>query len=154
MALRITKQYRGTVQSLNVIPFIDILFQLLIFFALVYNVIETENFPVDVPDKCQFSRSETQTDGRITTVTVMKKSDGGVDFAVGSEKISATNRSDIVDRLARSINVYLKDLPPERRIVTLRIDRDVCFADAQYALAGVAASIATDVRLAVQKNKG
>jgi hypothetical protein len=35
----------------------------------------------------------------------------------------------------------------------LRIDKDVCFAEAQYALAGIAASSATDIQLAALKNK-
>jgi hypothetical protein len=35
----------------------------------------------------------------------------------------------------------------------LRIDKDVCFAEAQYALAGIAASSATDVQLAALKDK-
>jgi hypothetical protein len=36
----------------------------------------------------------------------------------------------------------------------LRIDKDVPFAQAQYALAGIAASSATDIQLAVLKDKG
>jgi biopolymer transport protein ExbD len=153
MLLKALNKFHTTEQSFNMTPVIDIVFQLIIFFSLVCRFIGEENFPVDVPDKCQFSKSETQAEGRITTVTVMKKSDGDVDFAVGSEKISAANRSAVVNRLARSIDVYLKDLPPVQRIVTLRIDRDVCFADAQYALAGVAASSATDIKLATLKDK-
>ena len=35
----------------------------------------------------------------------------------------------------------------------MRIDRDVRFAQAQYALAAVAASEATDIQLAVLKTK-
>jgi hypothetical protein len=35
----------------------------------------------------------------------------------------------------------------------LRIDKDICFAEAQYALAGIAASIATDIQLATLKDK-
>jgi len=35
----------------------------------------------------------------------------------------------------------------------LRIDRDICFGDAQFALAGIAASRACDIRLAVLKEK-
>ncbi len=41
----------------------------------------------------------------------------------------------------------------DRRAVTLRIDKNVCFAEVQYALAAVAASCAVNVRLAVLKDK-
>jgi len=51
------------------------------------------------------------------------------------------------------IDIQLEDLPRDRRVVTLRIDKDVCFTEAQYALAGVAASTATDIQLAALKNK-
>ena len=72
---------------------------------------------------------------------------------VGPEKIVASSYVDMVERIAELIDIRLKDLPPESRVVTLRIDKDICFAEAQYALAGVAASIATDVQLAALKNK-
>jgi biopolymer transport protein ExbD len=83
----------------------------------------------------------------------MKTTKGKSEFAVGSEKISASSYVDMIDKLAESINIQLKDLPPDRRVVTLRIDKDVCFAEAQYALAAVAASTATDIQLAALKNK-
>jgi len=35
----------------------------------------------------------------------------------------------------------------------LRIDKDICYADAQYALTVVAASSATDIQLAVLRGK-
>jgi hypothetical protein len=44
-------------------------------------------------------------------------------------------------------------LPSELRIVTLRIDKDIYFAEAQFALAGIAESIATDIKLAALKGK-
>jgi len=44
-------------------------------------------------------------------------------------------------------------LPPERRVVTLRIDKGICFGEAQYALAAVAQSSATDIQLAVSRGE-
>jgi len=146
-------------QSFNMTPIIDIVFLLIIFFLVVCQFIEAENFPVAVPDNCRFAAESTEPGSASTTVTVMKAPDGGTAFAVGSEKVSAADYVGgwqtqlLVGKLARLIDVRLNDLPVENRVVTLRIDGDVCFARAQYALAGVAASTATDIQLAVLKNK-
>lgn len=153
MSFRIARRFRSGVQSFNMTPIIDIVFLLIIFFLVVCQFIEAENFPVAVPDGCEFAQSEPNHRPQLTTVTVMKTAREGSCFAVGSEKISVSSRLDIVGRLAELIDARLKDLPPEARIVTLRIDKDVCFDEAQYALAGVAASIATDVQLAALKNE-
>ena len=159
MPLRITEQHSRTVGSFNMTPIIDIVFLLIIFFLVVCQFIEAENFPVTVPAGCEFAASAPEPGSASTTVTVMKTPDGGPDFAVGAEKVSAADYAGtfrmrhIVGQLARLIDVRLNDLPANNRVVTLRIDRDVCFARAQYALAGVAASTATDIQLAVLKNK-
>ena len=137
----------------NMIPIIDIVFLLIIFFLVVCQFIEAENFPVAVPDDCQFAASQPERRGQVTTVTVMKAAEDGIDFAVGSEKIAASDYAGIVEKIAQLIDVRLKDTPVESRVVTLRIDKDVCFADAQYALAGVAASCAKDIRLSALKDK-
>lgn len=134
-------------------PIIDIVFLLIIFFLVVCQFIEAENFTVTVPDGCEFARSEPEFESQKTTVTVMKTAGDGIGFAVDSEKISTFSYSDIAEKLAELIDNRLKDSPPEGRVVTLRIEKDVCFADAQYALAGIAASSATDIQLAVLKNK-
>ncbi|MBN1392695.1 MAG: biopolymer transporter ExbD [Sedimentisphaerales bacterium] len=153
MFFRIDKKFRRNTGSFNMTPVIDIVFQLIIFFALVCKFIAAENFPVTVPDGCEFAQSEPQRNMKTTTVTVMKMANDGVAFAVGPEKITAASYAEASEKLAELIDVRLKDLPPEGRIVTLRIDKDVCFAEAQYALAGIAASSATDVQMATLKSK-
>jgi len=153
MPSRITGQFDSGVRSFNMTPIIDIVFLLIIFFLVVCQFIEAENFPVTVPDDCQFARSDPEPGAQVTTVTVMKTTEDEVGFAVGSEKISASDYVDIVEKLVQLIDISLSDLPPERRLVTLRIDKDICFSDAQYALAAVAASSATDIQLAALKNK-
>ena len=155
MSLKTIGHFRSPDESgsFNMTPIIDIVFLLIIFFLVVCQFIEAENFPVAVPDGCEFAQSDDEPGSRLTTVTVMKTDKEKIDFAVGSEKITALSRADIIDRLAELIDVRLKDLPPASRVVTLRIDRDVCFSEAQYALAGIAASTATDVQLAVLRNK-
>ena len=138
--------------SFNITPIIDIVFLLIIFFLVVCQFIEAENFPVDVPDDCEFAASISKPGARLTTVTVMKTADGDSDFAVGSEKIATSNYTDKIENIARLIDISLKDLPSDRRVVTLRIDKDISFSQAQYALAGIAASSATDIQLAVLKD--
>lgn len=153
MPSRITGQFDGGVQSFNMTPIIDIVFLLIIFFLVVCQFIEAENFPVTVPDDCQFAQSDPEPGAQVITVTVMKTTEDEAGFAVGSEKISALSYADIVEKLAQLIDIRLSDLSGDRRVVTLRIDKDICFAEAQYALAAVASSSATDIQLATLKNK-
>jgi biopolymer transport protein ExbD len=153
MLLRDIGQFRNRAKasSLNMTPVIDIVFQLIIFFVLACRFIEAENFPVTVPDGCQFARNETTPGEQVTTLTVMNRPQS-VTFAVGAEEITPHDDADmvaLVERLAELIDVRLGDLPPGNRVVTLRIDKDIPFAKAQYALAAVAQSNATNVRLAV-----
>ena len=153
MSLKTVGQFRSSTKSFNMTPVIDIVFLLIIFFLVVCQFIEAENFPVTVPDNCRFAQSSPERRAQVTTVTVMKMDKHRCDFAVGSEKIDASNYAGIVDKLTELLDVRLKDLPLDRRVITLRIDRDVCFSDAQYALAAVAASSATDIQLATLKDK-
>ncbi len=142
----------GELMSLNLTPVIDIVFQLIIFFAVTCQFIEAENFPVTVPDNCKFANTDEKPGTQITTVTVIKAGLGRSYFAVGSEKVAASNYEKIADRLTVFLDTRLKDLPAENRVVTLRIDKDVPFAEAQYALAAIAKSSATDIRLAAFKD--
>ena len=171
MPLRTNNKYQGGMRSFNMTPIIDIVFLLIIFFLVVCQFIEAENFPVSVPDECRFAESDLERRGQMTTVTVIRTTDATLrssedslsslrstrertDFAVGAEKIAGANYADIVEKLTELIDVRLKDLPAESRVVILRIDKDVPFYQAQYALAGVAASCARDIQLAVLKDKG
>jgi len=139
--------------TFNMTPIIDIVFLLIIFFLLVCRFIEAENFPVAVPDECKFAQSQNEAETGKTTVTIMKTTEEEIEFAVGSEKIVCSDNSNIVEELAKLIDARLKNSPPDGRIVILRIDKDICFGQAQYALAGVAASCATDIQLSALKNK-
>ncbi len=146
---------RAKTSSINMTPVIDIVFQLIIFFVLACRFIEAENFPVTVPDACKFARDESTPGEQVTTLTVMNRPQS-VAFAVGPEEITPQDDAAIpalVERLAQLIDVRLGDLPPANRVVTLRIDKDIPFAKAQYALAAVAQSTATNVRLAVLSGK-
>ena len=153
MAFNLTRRYRGTTQILNVIPFVDVLFQLIIFFALACTLIEAEHFPISVPDKCDSANIDDQKDTQIATITVLKDEAGKSRFAVGTEKIAETNLDDAAKKVASILDARLKTVPGEDKIVTLRIDKDIPFSQAQYALAAIAKSAATDIRLAVIKEE-
>ena len=155
MPLRGNNDFRSSMKSgsFNMTPLIDIVFLLIIFFLVVCQFIEAENFPVAVPDGCVFATTVSDPGAQGTTITVMKTSSGKSAFAVGSEKIPASEGPDLTEQIARLVDYGLRNLPSDRRIVTLRVDRDVCFAQAQYALAAIAQSSATDIQLAVLKNR-
>lgn len=157
MPSRDIRQFRNRagVSSFNMTPVIDIVFQLIIFFVLACRFIEAENFPVTVPDGCKFAQDDTEPGVQVTTLTVMHGPQS-VTFAVGAEEITPQDDAAIpgvVAKLAQLIDARLRDLPPDNRVVTLRIDKDIPFAKAQYALAAVAQSTATNVRLAVLSGK-
>jgi len=152
MPFRRTDQFRNRPgrNSLNMTAVIDIVFLLIIFFLVVSQFVETEDFPVTVPDGCEFAQDDE--DGiQTATLTVMQKAEDEITFALGSEEITPQDTASlpaIVERLAELIDAHLRDLPPDGRIVTLRIDKNLPFSQAQYALAAVAQSTATDIRLA------
>ena len=134
-------------------PFIDIVFLLIIFFLLVCRFIVAENFEVTVPDDITSARPAPAADRQITTVTVMSTDTGRPIYAVGSEIIAAPSQGGISDAIAREIDTQLQHLRRDKRVVCLRIDKDICFRHSQYALAGISQSSATDIKLAVTKQK-
>lgn len=153
MALKAFSQFDSSDKSFNMTPIIDIVFLLIIFFVLISQFIEAENFPLEVPDDCNFANSDIQHNTQVTTLTVMKNDAGKVDFAVGSQKIIYSDYPEAVEQLTFSLDAQMKDIPADKRIVTLRVDKDICYDQAQYALAAIAASCATDIQLAALKEK-
>ena len=151
MTTRLFSFERESAMSFNMTPVIDIVFLLIIFFALVFKFIEAENFPVAVPDNCNFALNPAEQSAS-TTLTVIQNESGMSDFAVGSEKISAANYNEVPSKLSDLINERLKTSTNDKT-VTLRIDKDVPYSQAQFALAGIAKSSATDIRLAVIKEQ-
>jgi biopolymer transport protein ExbD len=72
-------------------------------------------------------------------------------FAVGSEEITFSDSLELVEKLTKKIDARLESLPVQNRIVTLRVDKDVPFERAQYALAALAESSAANIQLAAFK---
>jgi biopolymer transport protein ExbD len=147
MALKEVLNFERPAHSFNVTAIIDIVFLLIIFFLVVCRFIEAENFPVSVPDNCDFAQKQPRR-GQVTTVTVMKTETGVPQFAVGPELLAATDYPAMTRQMAERLNAQLKDLPEKQRVVILRIDKDIRYADAQHVLAAVAASNAKDIQLA------
>jgi biopolymer transport protein ExbD len=148
MKLKIKSHSTGTP---NMIPTIDILFQLVIFFILACQFAVTEQFPITVPDKCAAAKPQPQDQRNILTVTIMNSAKGnGVECAVGNEKLTDADGKTLAARIAEKLNEKLTAV--NQRIVCLRIAKDVPFGQTQYALAGVAQSCATDIQMAVLKN--
>jgi biopolymer transport protein ExbD len=141
------------INRFDMTPIIDIVFLLIIFFLLVCQFIVAENFEVTVPDDISSAQPAPAADQQITTVTVMPADTGRPVYAVGSEIIATGSAEDISYAIAGEIDTQLQHLPYERRVVCLRIDKDICFGDSQYALAGISQSSATDMKLAVTKQK-
>ena len=139
--------------TFNLTPVIDIVFLLILFFLVVCQFIEAENFPVNVPDRCEFAQNDTDKKSNVTTLTIIHSSDNKLVFAVDAEQINAPNSNLLTTNITDLLNKKLKRLPGKQRTVTLRIDKDVCFDYAQYALAGIAESIATDIKLSALKEK-
>ena len=151
MPVKSNNRFSCHIQSFNMTPIIDIVFLLIIFLLVVCQFIDAENFEVSVTDGCKFAEKKTDEQNQITTVTVMQNEKEKVDFAVGGEKIATLNKSETTAKIAQLINSHLSNSPADDRNVVLRIDKDVCFADAQYALAGIAKSRATNIQMAVLK---
>jgi biopolymer transport protein ExbD len=149
---KVRSRFGSDTASFNLTPVIDIVFQLIIFFALVCKFIEAENFEVTVPDSCKFAQKQQHVDAGAMTVTVMKTSQGRVEFAVGAEKVSSDFET-LPQKLAQLIDSRMKDVPADERLVTLRVDKSIGFGQAQYALAGIAESSAAEIRLAAFKDK-
>lgn len=132
-------------------PIIDVVFLLIIFFMLVCQFIVSENFEVDVPDRITAAKRPEADAEQLTTVTVMADEEGRIEYAVGAEILPEMEGPRIAAAIADAIDKQLATLPEEKRVVSLRSDRDILFAQTKYALAGISQSSATDIKWAVIK---
>lgn len=133
----------------NITGVIDIVFLLIIFFMVVCRFIPNNNFDVAVPDDVSSANRFDRTQQQNPTVTVMN-SDDGTAFAVDAEIISVDTEN-LADAIAGAVNRRFGN-NQNRRIVSLRIDKDVSYKDCQYALAGISRSKASGMELAVVKD--
>ena len=137
----------------NMTPIIDIVFLLIIFFMLVCQFIVAENFDLNVPDNITEAEPADAAQDKTTTVTVMFDQNGGIAYAVGSQIISARPGPQTIEAIASAIDSRMQNLPIDKRVVSLRSDKNIPFKNAKYALAAVSRSSATDIKWAVNKQK-
>ncbi len=139
--------------TFNMTPIIDVVFLLIIFFMLVCQFIVAENFEVDVPDKISAAKRPEADTEQLTTVTIMLNDKGKTAYAVGAEILPDLEGPPISYAVASAIDKQLATLPKEKRVVSLRSDKNILFKDAKYALAGISQSSATDIKWAVIKHE-
>jgi biopolymer transport protein ExbD len=156
---------KKAVISFDMTAIIDIVFLLIIFFMLVCQFIAAENFELDVPAGISAAK-QMQSQDQPTTVTVMFSSGGNIAYAVGSKTISGDIRPKLLNRehdnsevnavkpkldelIKTEVNSQLSSLKSDRKVVTLRCDKDIEFGQLKSALAGITQSSATNIRLAV-----
>jgi biopolymer transport protein ExbD len=137
----------------NMTPIIDIVFLLIIFFMLVCQFIVAENFDLTVPDNITSAQPADAARDKTTTVTVMFEQNGNIAYAVGSQIISAPPGEKTTEAIVAAIDTRMQNLPPDKRVVSLRSDKNIPFKNAKYALAAISQSSATDIRWAVNKQK-
>ena len=137
----------------NMTPIIDIVFLLIIFFMLVCQFIVAENFDLKVPDNITSAQPADTTGDRTTIVTIMFDSNGDIAYAVGSQIISAPTGPQTIEAIAAAIDTRMQNLPVDKRVISLRSDKNIPFKNAKYALAAISQSSATDIKWAVNKQK-
>jgi biopolymer transport protein ExbD len=148
MLLRIAERFRTEGLSFNMTPVIDVVFLLIVFFVVVFQFIGAEDTKVQLPADCSFAESIDENRPLPATITASITDRGGITFSVGLEKIQVTDKSRLIQFMQKSLDKRLRNLPESQRVVVLRIDKNISFADAQYALAAAAESSANRLRLA------
>lgn len=139
--------------SFDMTPIIDVVFLLIIFFMLVCQFIVAENFEVEVPQNVIMAQEVPVKQELMTTVTVMEEADERVWYAVGSECFALEDPERISDLIAGQIDIQLQPLKSERRIVSLRADKDLTFGQVRCALEGISRSSAEEIHWAVIKKE-
>ncbi len=151
--MNILNERRDDRGGFNMTPIIDVVFLLIIFFMLVCQFITAENFPVQVPDKVTEAEPLAADGEQLATVTVMFDEGGQVAYAVGAGVMAAQDSETRVLAIAAAIDRQLAHLPPDRRVVSLRCDRQITFGYVKHALEGISRSTATDIKWAVIKHQ-
>jgi biopolymer transport protein ExbD len=148
MLLRTAERFRSEGLTFNMTPVIDIVFLLIVFFVVVFQFIGTEDTKVQLPADCNFAESLGENRPLPATITASMTNQGRINFSVGTEKIQAADKHKLMQMMQKSLDESLRKLPESQRVVVLRIDKNISFADAQYALAAAAESSANRLKLA------
>ena len=133
----------------NMIPTIDILFQLVIFFMLACQFAVMEQFPIPLPDNCASAAVNAKNDNTLAVTLLPSKDKDKFALAVGSEKIATGDGKELADLLLTALDKRIAGVPNTEMVVSLRLPKDMPFEHAKYILEAIAQSPATGVRMAV-----
>ncbi len=136
--------------NLNLTPVIDIVFLLIIFFLFVCNFIHTEDLSLNVPESCKSSENLKHDETSYVTLSLTKQ-ENSVKYFVQSVPVKYEPGEILVKELVFNLDEELNTLSDTEKIVNLRIDRNIAFEKAKYALMAVAGSSATDIRISTLK---
>jgi biopolymer transport protein ExbD len=128
-------------------PFVDVIFLLIIFFMLVCQFFADELFDVSLPDK--IASVEEFESRPLLTITIMQK-DGRVSYAAGAD-ILPGNEPQLLERMIASAIDSRQVKAGQEKIICLRCDKQVPFAQVRPVLEGIAKSSAEKVQWATIK---
>ena len=139
--------------SFNMTPIIDIVFLLIIFFVVISRFIEADNSQLKVPDECNYAQTEICDQQRAAVISVVQASDSEVDFFLDSKEFESSSNEILTDSLATGINNAIENKNGKEAIIVLSVDENICFEQAQTALAAISQSNAKNIKLSVLKEK-
>jgi biopolymer transport protein ExbD len=145
MLLKRIREHKGYF-TFNMMPIIDIVMLLIIFFMFVCRYIEAENFAILVPDEATNAITDEQDPGFITVSVWLDDYEDLFYCAVGAEVIDITDGVDITSVMSL-INGRI-DEDNENTIVNLRMNRDIRFNRYSDIIKAISASNATDIAIA------
>jgi biopolymer transport protein ExbD len=133
--------------AFNMMPIIDIVLLLIIFFIFVCRYIAAENFVILVPDEATNAISDVTENPGLVTVSVWFDHDEDLLYcAVGTEIVDVTEGVDMT-RVISLINGRIAE-KGENAIVSLRMNKDLVFAQYSDIIKAISNSNATDISIA------
>jgi hypothetical protein len=107
---------------------------------------DSEN--IKLPDKCTFAEFNEKDLSDAAVVAVLKDQSKEIQYFLNGRKIVSTDRQSLVRNITISVDKKFVGVDNQNRVLILRIDKELEFSDAQYALAGASASSATKIKIA------
>ena len=124
----------------NMIPTIDILFQLVIFFMLACQFAVMEQFPIPLPDNCASADTSTKNDNTIAVSLLPSKVKNEFTLAVGAEKIATGDGKELAEQLLFTLDKRASVSPSSEMVISLRLPKDLPFEHAKHILEAIAAN--------------
>ncbi len=135
----------------NMMPIIDIVLLLIIFFMFVCRYIAAENFAVRVPDEATNALNETESSDFVTVSVWFDDFEDRLYCAIGAESVDITEGADVMD-LASKINTRAADVG-EDAVVNLRMNEELVFQQYEDVIKAISISNAKDLSIAAFEKK-